>query len=96
MKNGRFWLAAVLLCVAGWCGEASAEGYFERYYESFWYHPRYQHEYHGYWRDLGYGFTNRPVYGGYYRGERSINAPFYGLPHPERIYSVPSGPYRRR
>ena len=92
MRDLRFgWLLAAFVLACGWSVDASAEGFFERYYELSWYYPGYQNNYHGYWRDLGYGFTNRPAYGAYYRSERYLDAPFYGLPNPERIYSVPSG-----
>ena len=88
-----FMAAALLVATVLSTESASAQGYYG--YESYYFQPRYQNNYHGYWRDLGYGFTNRPVYGSYYR-QSYWESPYYGIPYSPYIYSVPSGPQRRR
>ncbi len=93
MKSVRIGLVAALLGIcAGWSGEAFAEEHYS-WYESFWTQPAYQHNYHGYWRDQGYGFTNRPIQGAYFRSESYSH--FDPVLRNARGYFSPQGSQRR-
>jgi hypothetical protein len=56
---------------------ALGQGYY-RSYGGYSYSRPYQNNYHGYWRDQGYGFTNRPIYGGYRYSESYWGGPAFG------------------
>lgn len=75
-------VALFLMCLGT---EAFGQGYYQSYGSSYYY-PRYNNSYHGYWRDLGYGFSNRPVYGSSYYSQG-----YYGNPYP---YFAPGGRYQ--
>jgi hypothetical protein len=69
-------LAVVSLSVAAVTSslptEASAEGYYPRTYRSYGYRVPYRNDYHGYWRDQGYGFSGHRYqsYGPYWNGSQ--------------------------
>jgi hypothetical protein len=83
-------LAAILAASAGSAGEVFAQGAYYRSYSSYYYPRPYNNKYHGYWRDLGYGFSNQPYYGGFHYTERyyPVPAPYYG-PSQYGGYAVP-------
>jgi hypothetical protein len=78
-------LIAVLGTSISAASMAAGQGYY-RSYGSYSYYPRYQNNYHGYWRDQGYGFTNRPVYGGYHYSEGYWGGPAYPAYNPYHYY----------
>ena len=94
--TGTKLLVALFLVGVGVAADALGQGYY-RSYSGYSYQRPYQNNYHGYWRDQGYGFTNRPIYGGYQYSEGYWTGPAYtpygGYPY-YGGYSVPLGrPY---
>jgi hypothetical protein len=71
-------------------------GYFYRSYSSYYYPRPFNNTYHGYWRDLGYGFSNRPAYGGYRYSAGYFPGPAYPAYGPSYYggyYSPPGGSF---
>lgn len=93
-------LFALLMTCFG--ADAFGQGYYQSYGSSY-YFPGYNNSYHGYWRDQGYGFSSRPVYGSYYYSQGYLGNPYYGAsPYYGRgsyyspgfrEYGGPIGPY---
>lgn len=92
---GTVLMVALFMAGVGSAADALGQGYY-RSYSSYSYQPRYQNNYHGYWRDQGYGFSGRSVYGGHNYSEGYWGGPSYGPYNPYYGgYTVPSGrPYR--
>jgi hypothetical protein len=67
MRRVGSWLSSVLLAT-GVAASAFAQGGDGYWSYSAHYYPHYprpfNNSYHGYWRDLGYGFSRQPYYGG--------------------------------
>jgi hypothetical protein len=68
--------ALVVACVPA-VGFAQG-GYFSRGYSSYYFPRPYNNTYHGYWRDLGYGFSPQPYYGVHRYSERWVSPYYYG------------------
>ena len=91
MRSVRSLVVALFLICLG--AEAFGHDYYQSYGYSY-YFPRYNNTYHGYWRDQGYGFSNRPVYGSYYYSQGSWGSPYHYGSSPYHGLSPYSGRYQ--
>jgi peptidoglycan/xylan/chitin deacetylase (PgdA/CDA1 family) len=87
--------AALLMgCVAAASDARAQNGYFYPGYSSYNYARPYNNTYHGYWRDLGYGFSNHP-YTTYGYTQRYYPAPYpypnFGPGYPYQYGGYPYG-----